>query len=72
MASAGADGAFATAVPFTMPLPAPGTASDPPRYTDEGQYMYHRHLQPVPAGTDPVRVRVASDKGGVDEAAVTQ
>jgi zinc carboxypeptidase/chitobiase/beta-hexosaminidase-like protein len=68
VASAGADGVFGTAAPFTMPL---GGDGDPPRYTDAGQYMYHRHLQPVPAGTDPVKVRVASDKGGVDEAAVT-
>ena len=68
VATAGADGVYGTAVPFTMPL---GGDNDPARYTDAGQYMYHRHLQPVPAGTDPKTVRVASDKGGVDEAAIT-
>ena len=54
-----------------MPLPGQNTQADPPRYTDAGQYMYHRHLQPV-TGETPLRVRVASDKGGVDEADVTQ
>ena len=71
VAGAGADGVFGTAVPFTMPLPGQNTASDPPRYTDAGQYMYHRHLRPI-TGEIPLRVRVASDKGGVDEADVTQ
>jgi hypothetical protein len=66
VATAGSDGVFGTAVPFTMPLPG----NDSPRYTDAGQYMYHRHLQPV-SGPDPVKIRVASDKGGVDEAPVT-
>ena len=65
VSTAGADGVFGTAVPFTMPI----GGGDPPRYTDAGQYMYHRHLQPVDVtGADPVTVRVASDKGGVDEA----
>ena len=69
VSTAGADGVFGTAVPFTMPI----GGGDPPRYTDAGQYMYHRHLQPVAVtGADPVTVRVASDKGGVDEAPVTE
>jgi Zinc carboxypeptidase/Chitobiase/beta-hexosaminidase C-terminal domain len=78
VATAGADGVFDTAVPFAMPIPLndpqypfTNTQQDSARYTDAGQYMYHRHLQPIPAGANPVRVRVASDKGGIDEAAIT-
>ncbi len=78
VATAGADGVFDSAAAFTMPqgitdsttYPNTGTVSDAPRYTDAGQYMYHRHLAPV-TGADPVTVRVTSDKGGVDEGNVT-
>ena len=78
VASAGSDGVFGAAGPFSMPLPLTdsatypftGTVQDDPHYHDVGQYMYHRHLQPV-TGPDPVRVRVASSAGGTDEAAVT-
>jgi hypothetical protein len=78
VASAGSDGVFGAAAPFSMPLPLTdaatypftGTVQDDPHYHDVGQYMYHRHLQPV-TGPDPVRVRVASSAGGTDEAAVT-
>ena len=66
-ATAGADGVFGSAVPFTTPIAVPAASRDLPHYTDAGQYMYHRHLVPI-TGEDPVRVRVASDKGGVDEA----
>jgi hypothetical protein len=70
-ATAGADGVFGAAVPFTTPISVPAGSRDLPHYNDAGQYMYHRHLVPI-TGEDPVRVRVASDKGGVDEAPVTQ
>jgi hypothetical protein len=70
-ATAGADGVFGAAVPFTTPIAVPASSRDVPHYTDAGQYMYHRHLVPI-TGEDPVRVRVASDKGGIDEAPVTQ
>ena len=69
VATAGADGVFGDATPFTMPLPGAGSAADPARYTDEGQYMYHRHLQPLTG--DATKIRVASDKGGLDEAPIT-
>jgi hypothetical protein len=69
-ATAGADGVFGSAEPFTTPIAVPASSRDLPHYTDAGQYMYHRHLVPI-TGEDPVRVRVASDKGGVDEAPVT-
>jgi hypothetical protein len=70
-ATAGADGVFGAAVPFTTPIAVPASSRDLPHYSDAGQYMYHRHLVPI-TGEDPVRVRVASDKGGIDEAPVTQ
>ena len=69
VATAGSDGVFGTAVPFTMPIANPPSSFDPPKYTDAGQYMYHRHLQPITG--DPAKVRVASDKGGIDEAPIT-
>jgi hypothetical protein len=71
VASAAADGVFGSPVLFTTPLSQPSGSRDQPLYTDAGQYMYHRHLAPI-TGPDITRVRVTSDKGGVDEAPVTQ